>query len=39
MPMIELLATIADTIGLDGFAFVKAPEMGAILEKAGLTGW
>ena len=24
MPMIELLATIADTIGLDGFAFVKA---------------
>src|SRR6516162_4643791 len=39
MPMIELLATIADTIGLDGFAFVKAPKMGAILEKAGLTGW
>jgi hypothetical protein len=38
MPMTELLATIADTIGLDGFAFVKAPEMGAILEKAGLTG-
>jgi len=28
MPMIELLATIADTIGLDGFAFVKAGATG-----------
>ena len=37
--MTELLAVIADRIGCDGFAFVRAPEMGAILEKAGLRDW
>ena len=37
--MTELLAAIADTIGCDGFAFVRAPEMGAVLEPAGLSDW
>jgi len=39
MPMTELLAAIADKIGGDGFAFVRAPEMGAVLEKSGLRDW
>jgi hypothetical protein len=37
--MTELLAPIADTIGQKGFAFVRAPEMGRLLEKAGLDDW
>src|SRR5690349_24654740 len=37
--MIELLTPIADTIGRTGFAFVEAPEMGALLETAGLSDW
>jgi hypothetical protein len=39
MPMTEPLAAIADKIGYDGFAFVRAPEMGAVLEKRGLRDW
>jgi hypothetical protein len=39
MPMTEPLAAIADKIGCDGFAFVRAPEMGGILEKRGLRDW
>jgi hypothetical protein len=38
-PMTELLAAIADKISSDGFAFVQAPEMGAVLEPAGLSDW
>jgi hypothetical protein len=38
-PMTDLLAPIADTIGRTGFAFVEAPEMGALLETAGLSDW
>ena len=37
--MTELLAPIADTIGQKGFAFVRAPEVGRLLEKAGLDDW
>jgi len=37
--MTELLAPLADTIGQKGFAFVRAPEMGHLLEKAGLGDW
>ncbi len=37
--MTEFLAAIADTIGRDGFAFVRAPEMHAALESAGLREW
>src|ERR1700751_900984 len=37
--MIELLTPIADTIRRAGFAFVEAPEMGALLEKARLSDW
>lgn len=37
--MTELLAPIADTIERDGFAFVRAPEMKRILDKAGLRDW
>ena len=37
--MTELLAPIADTIRQKGFAFVRAPEMGRLLEKAGLDDW
>ena len=37
--MTEPLAAIADKIGYDGFAFVRAPEMGAVLEKRGLRDW
>jgi hypothetical protein len=37
--MTELLEPIADTIRRNGFAFVQAPKMGALLEKAGLSNW
>ncbi len=37
--MTELLAAIADKIGCDGFALVRAPEMAAVLERAGLRDW
>src|SRR5207245_5838711 len=37
--MSELLASLADTIERDGFAFAQAPEMGRLLEKAGLADW
>src|SRR6202035_4944973 len=37
--MAELLAPLADTIERDGFAFVRAPEMGRLLEEAGLADW
>jgi len=37
--MTELLVPIADTIRRTGFAFVEAPEMGALLERAGLSDW
>jgi len=38
-PMTESLATIADIIGREGFAFVEAPEMAALLERKGLRDW
>jgi hypothetical protein len=38
-PMNKLLTKIADTIRHDGFAFVQAPEMGSLLEEAGLSNW
>jgi hypothetical protein len=37
--MSKLLTTIADTIRHDGFAFVQAPQMGPLLEEAGLADW
>ena len=37
--MNKLLTPIADTIRRDGFVFVQAPEMGSILEEAGLSNW
>jgi hypothetical protein len=37
--MTDFFAAIADTIGRDGFAFVRAPEMHAALEAAGLCDW
>ena len=37
--MAELLAPLADTMGRDGFAFVRAPEMGRLLDRAGLADW
>ena len=37
--MNKLLTPIADTIRRDGFAFVQAPEMAAVLEEAGLRDW
>src|SRR6266850_4042341 len=37
--MTELLAAIAETVGRDGFAFVRAPEMHSLLETAGLRDW
>ena len=37
--MTELLAPVADTIRRAGFAFVEAPEMGVLLEMAGLSDW
>ena len=38
-PMTESLATIADIIGREGFAFVEAPEMAELLERKGLRDW
>ena len=37
--MSDFFAAIADTIGRDGFAFVRAPEMHAVLEAPGLRDW
>ena len=37
--MTESLATIADIIGREGFAFVEAPVMAALLEAEGLRDW
>ena len=37
--MTDELAPIAKTIDRDGFAFVRAPEMHALLETAGLCDW
>ena len=37
--MTDVLTPLADTIGRDGFAFVHAPEMHALLETAGLHDW
>jgi len=37
--MTELIAAIADKIGRDGFVFVRAPEMGRVLDEAGLSDW
>jgi hypothetical protein len=37
--MTELLASVADTIERDGFAFVRAPEMAELLERLGLADW
>ena len=37
--MTELLAPLAKTIERDGFAFVRAPEMGRLLEEASLADW
>jgi len=37
--MTDFFAAIAETIGRDGFAFVRAPEMHAALEAAGLRDW
>ena len=37
--MVELLAPLVDKIERDGFAFVRAPEMGRLLEKTGLADW
>ena len=37
--MTDLLTPLADAIGRDGFAFVRAPEMGQLLDAAGLRDW
>src|SRR5438876_3022434 len=37
--MTDSLAPIAAMLGRDGFAFVRAPEMHALLETAGLRDW
>ena len=37
--MTSLLTPLADAIGRDGFAFVRAPEMGRLLREAGLANW
>src|SRR5947207_7958843 len=37
--MTSLLTPLADAIGRDGFAFVRAPEMGRLLKEAGLADW
>ena len=37
--MTDFFAAIAATIGRDGFAFVRAPEMHGALEAAGLRDW
>jgi hypothetical protein len=38
-PMTDFFAVTADAIGHDGFAFVRAPRMQAVLEVAGLRDW
>ena len=37
--MTDSLAPLAETIVRDGFAFVRAPEMGRLLEEDGLADW
>jgi hypothetical protein len=37
--MVELLAPLAKQIERDGFAFVRAPEMGRLLAQTGLADW
>src|SRR5215470_8419262 len=37
--MTDAVADIASTVAQDGFAFVHAREMGAVLEAAGLRDW
>ncbi len=37
--MTDRLSAIADTVAGGGFAFVRAPEMAAVLEAAGLRDW
>src|SRR5437763_16231 len=37
--MTDRLASIADAVAGDGFAFVHAPEMRAVLKAAGLRDW
>ena len=37
--MTDRLAAIAETVRRDGYAFVRAPEMRALLEAAGLRDW
>src|SRR6266853_505068 len=37
--MTDRLAPIADAVAQDGFALVRAPEMRAVLEEAGLGDW
>jgi hypothetical protein len=37
--MTDRLAVIAQAVARDGFAYVRAPEMGAVLEAAGLRDW
>ncbi|MGH7061079.1 MAG: 2OG-Fe dioxygenase family protein, partial [Stellaceae bacterium] len=37
--MTKSLAALAAAVEHDGFAFARAPEMGAILERAGLRDW
>src|ERR1700736_4174420 len=39
LAMTDSLAPIADTIASGGFAFVRAPQMQAVLEPAGLRDW
>lgn len=38
-PVLDLLAPIAASVARDGYAFVHAPEMRAVLEVAGLRDW
>ena len=37
--MTDRFAAIADTVATNGFAFVRAPEMAAVLKDAGLADW
>src|SRR5689334_648826 len=37
--MTDRLAPIAEIVSRDGYAFVRAPEMGVLLESAGLSDW
>jgi hypothetical protein len=37
--MTNLLTSIAATVADEGFAFVRAPEMRAVLDAGGLSGW